>query len=123
PRVSRADCMSETISRTVNERFRRLSRVLAGIIVVLLIVQIVVFILLYARAQSTDTQSTLSVWLIGLLVTTAILLALYVLIAYYLNQSRAALNLELTQAYGKELRSLRAANDRAISLQAMASTL
>lgn len=115
--------MSETISRTVNERFRRLSRVLAGIIVVLLIVQIVVFILLYARAQSTDTQSTLSVWLIGLLVTTAILLALYVLIAYYLNQSRAALNLELTQAYGKELRSLRAANDRAISLQAMASTL
>jgi signal transduction histidine kinase len=96
---------------------------IAGLIVVLVIIQVIAFILLYIGSQTSATQSTISPWFPTLLITTAILLALYVLIIYYLNQGRTALGLELTQAYGKELRSLRAANDRAVSLQAMASTL
>jgi signal transduction histidine kinase len=111
--------MSDTISKAINQRFRRLNRIIISLVLALLLVQVVVFVLLY----TLSSPQAVAFWLPGLLVSTIILLALCVLAFYYLNQARVALNQELSQAIGKELRSLRAADDRARSLQAMASTL
>jgi signal transduction histidine kinase len=111
--------MSDTISRTINQRFKRLNRLMVGLVLALLLLQALAFILLFAIFSRPPAVR----WLPGLLVATVVLLALCVLALYYLNQTRAVLNQELIQAHGKDLRSLRAANDRARSLQNMASTL
>jgi signal transduction histidine kinase len=111
--------MSDTISRTVDQRFKRLNRLMVGLIIMLLLLQAVAFALLYTITSEQVTPN----WLSGLLIATVIMLALCILALYYLNQARGALNVELTQVIGKELHSLRAANDRARSLQTMASTL
>jgi signal transduction histidine kinase len=111
--------MSDTISKTVNQRFKRLNRLVVGLIIALLFLQTLAFVLLYSISSQRATLN----WLSGLLIATVIMLALCILAIYYLNQARAALNLELTQAISKELQPLRIANDRARSLQTMASTL
>jgi signal transduction histidine kinase len=111
--------MIKDVTTTLNKEFRRLNRWALGFLLLILGTQCAAFALLfgvYWRRAQPD-------WLPHLIVAGVVLLGGGVVMVYGLYRLRARLEAALTTSVGQELHHLRAANDRARSLQAMAATL
>ena len=111
--------MIEKVVTAVNLEFRRLNRATFIFLIILLLLQVVVSYIAHMQGHS----HTISDWLREILIASAVLLALGALALYMLYRTRIRVMNSIVKSAGSELHMLQAANDRAQSLQAMASTL
>ena len=109
------DTIDNTIKREIGATERLIRIILAAVVVLEIVVLTVVFAVFGAQAPSQ--------WLPELVLAVLFTLLLGAIALYALSQSRLRLQSDLNQIAAQELRELRLANDRAQSLQRMASTL
>ncbi len=111
--------MIKSVTQTLNNEFKRLSRISLLFLGLLLVGQTVVSYFFYTRYWSHSNAA----WLEELIVANITLLTIAVIVLWGLHRWRLRLEAQINKAIGTELHQLRAANDRARSLQLMASTL
>jgi signal transduction histidine kinase len=107
--------VSETVQRGMSRLTRRVTIML--LVVILFQVALLIFFLSYLGIEAAGT------WLAEWFLATLVILLLGITILFLLGQERRNMEREISQVVNQELRELRLANDRARSLQAMASTL
>jgi signal transduction histidine kinase len=111
--------MIKRVRNIINREFSRLNRLAFGFLIFLLIVQVILSFVLLTQAWS----HTAIEWLGEILIASMVLLAVGAFALFALYRTRVRLLRDTSQTIGSELHALQAANDRARSLQAMASTL
>ncbi|MEZ4516109.1 MAG: GAF domain-containing sensor histidine kinase [Chloroflexota bacterium] len=111
--------MGDLVSKATEERFALFNRRILITLIVIAVVQAIVFVLLFAAFGSQPVGE----WLPSLVLSTLFLVLMAVLILAGVNAMRVKHLREINQLIGQELLELRSANDRARSLQTMASTL
>ncbi len=111
--------MSNVIASLISREFRRLNRLTLALILFLLPLQIVGSFLLYTVWWNHEPQA----WLREVFVSTAVLLVVGAFALFALHRARRELLQSASLTMIRVLRELDAANSRAESLQAMASTL
>lgn len=111
--------MGDAVSSAIENRFNRFNRRIFITLGAVALVQAIVFVLLFAVFGSQPIGE----WLPNLVLSTLFLVLLAALILTAANALRVKQLRELNQLIGQELLELRSANDRAHSLQTMASTL
>lgn len=111
--------MDDSVSEIIRTRLGRVGRLIGISLTALVILQVVIFAVLFAIFGA----QVLSDWLPELILAVLFTLLLGAIALYFLGQARVTLQREVSQAVGQELRELHSANDRAQSLQRMASTL
>lgn len=111
--------MGESIAKAVEAVFSWLTKRTVIILVSLLVVQAVVFVLLFAVVGA----QTIADWIPELVLASLFILLGGALILSIASRARDELIEDMRLLLGQELRELRLANDRARSLQTMASTL
>ena len=111
--------MIKRVRNIIDREFARLNRVAFGFLIFLLVVQTAASLIIYTQFWSR----TASEWLREILIATMVLLAVGAFALFALYRTRVRLLRDISQTMGRELHTLRAENDRARSLQTMASTL
>lgn len=111
--------MNDWIAGAVGKQFSRISRAITRALVVLLLIETAGFALLFAMVG----RETALMWLPELLLALLFTILMGAIALTVMGRARSDLTDELEQVVGHELHDLRAANDRARSLQRMASTL
>lgn len=111
--------MIQDVIAALNREFRRHNRVVLGLFLLFLVALNVVLYLLYTQYWELSA----ALWLREMLVANAVLLFVSALFLFAFYRLRLRLVQTTAKAIGAELHQLRAANDRARSLQMMASTL
>ncbi len=111
--------MDDTVNAIITTRISRVSRVILVSMAILIVIQVALFIYLFVRLG----VQTIGTWLPELILALLFTLLLGVIALNALGRARAYLAYDVSQAYGQEFRELKSANDRARSLQRMASTL
>ena len=111
--------MGDSIREIILTRFSRAGRIIGISIAVLMGLQATLFLLLLALFG----WQTAGEWLPELILSVLFTLLLGAIALYAVSQARLAVLRDVNVAVGQELRELQSANDRAQSLQRMASTL
>lgn len=111
--------MTESIAARIKKELRKLNWLVLGAILSGFVLQIVVFILVYRFIQSAAT----GVWLPALIIASVVLLGLAAILYMLIDQFSAGASESTAQMVATEMHQLRAANQRAKSLQSMASVL
>ena len=111
--------MDESIDNTIDREFARVTRLITVALVALVTLEIAVFVVVFA-AFGVQTAGQ---WLPELVLTVLFSVLLGVIALTGLARTRRSLTHSVGQAAAQELRALRSANNRAQSLQRMASTL
>lgn len=111
--------MNETVTEIIQTRLSRLSRLITISMITLVGLLVLIFVLVFAVFGAV----TVGEWLPELLLAAIVTLLLGAIALYGVGQERVAVLQGVNEAVEQELRELKAANDRAESLQRMASTL
>lgn len=111
--------MDDSVNDIIHSRHSRAARIITISMVVLVALQVGLFLLLFAVFGAQMALERVPELLLSILFT----LLLGAIALYAVGQSRLALVRDVNLAVGQELRELKSANDRAQSLQRMASTL
>jgi signal transduction histidine kinase len=107
--------LSESVQRGMSRLSRRV--IITLLVVTLIQVALLIFFISYFGIE------TAGMWFAEWFLATLIILLFGISIVFLLGRERQIMEREISQAVSHELRELRLANDRARSLQAMASTL
>lgn len=111
--------MDNPVSRTIQRGMTRLHRRIVIALVIVVLLHIALFVVLLAFFGTQMIGVWLPIWILTALLT----LLLGTMVMSLTSHGRTQLEHDLQQVYSQELRDLRLANNRAQSLQAMASTL
>ncbi|HOU40247.1 MAG TPA: GAF domain-containing sensor histidine kinase [Promineifilum sp.] len=111
--------MDDSLDHTIDREFTRTSRLIAVTLVVLVLLEIAVFTVVFAVFGA----QTAGLWLPELLLAVLFSLLIGAIALNSVGRARRALSEDIGRAAAQELRALRSANNRAQSLQRMASTL
>ena len=111
--------MDESIDNTIDREFARATRLIAVALVALVVLEIAVFVVVFAVFGA----QTAGQWLPELVLAVLFSVLLAVIAWTGLGRAHRSLGHSVSQATAQELRALRSANNRAQSLQRMASTL
>lgn len=111
--------MDETIKSIIQARFARAGRTIGISTAILVGLQVALFLLLIVLS---DRQS-IGEWFTELVLAVLFTLLLGAIALYAVSRARSDVSRDVNLAVGQELRELQSANDRAQSLQRMASTL
>lgn len=111
--------MLESITNLFNHEFKRLNRLILILVGLLLVGQTVISYFIYTRYLNHDDAT----WLQEIIIANSVLLFVGLMAILILYRLRVRLEKALDSALAAELHQLHSANDRAQSLQAMASTL
>ncbi len=111
--------MLDSINTLLNREFKRLNRIILALLGVMLVTQTVVSFFLYTRFWGHDTAA----WFYEIIIANIVMLSIGLLAILIVHRLRVRLENQLNVLLVTELHQLRSANDRAKSLQAMASTL
>lgn len=111
--------MDESIDNTIDREFARATRLIAVALVALVVLEIAVFVIVFAVFGA----QTAGQWLPELVLAVLFSVLLAVIAWTGLGRAHRSLGHSVSQATAQELRALRSANNRAQSLQRMASTL
>jgi signal transduction histidine kinase len=111
--------MDDSVNQIIYARQARASRIITISVIILVVLQAVLFLLLFL----TLGAQTAVEWLLELVLLILFTLLMGAIALYAVGQARQAMARDVNLAVGQELRELKSANDRAQSLQQMASTL
>lgn len=111
--------MAKKITEKITQQFQRLNLIIIGVSIGILVVQVLIFILLFGNIYNQPNN----VWIPAIIIASLSLLATAV-ISYYVNeQFSRSISESIVKDINKEITHLRSANNRARSLQAMASVM
>jgi len=111
--------MDDSVTDIINSRHGQATRIITITMIVLVALQAAIFMLLFAvfgRQLAVE-------WLLELVLAILFTLLMGAIALYIVGQARQAVSRDVALAVGQEMRELKSANDRAQSLQRMASTL
>lgn len=111
--------MDDSVNDTILRHYARTRRVIGVTVIVLVMLQTVLFLVHFTFFSTQTLDERLPEWALAILFT----LLLGAIVLYALDRARIGMQNEVGQAVSQELRELKSANDRAQSLQRMASTL
>jgi signal transduction histidine kinase len=111
--------MIKRVRSIIDREFARLNRLTLGFLIFLLVAQAVASFIIYSQFWSHLVNE----WLREILVASMVILGVGAAALFALYRTRVRLLRDISQTMGSELHILRVENDRARSLQAMASTL
>ena len=111
--------MDDSVTEIIYTRQARASRIITITMIVLVILQTAIFLLLFA----VFGRQIVMEWLLELVLAILFTLLMGAIALYIVGQARLTIARDITLAVGQEMRELKSANDRAQSLQRMASTL
>lgn len=111
--------MDDSLDNTIDREFTRTSRIITVTLVALVVLEIAVFAVVFAAFG----VQTVGQWLPELLLAALFSLLIGAIALNSIGRARRALIEDIGRATTQELRVLRSANNRAQSLQRMASTL
>ncbi|MBW7958872.1 MAG: GAF domain-containing sensor histidine kinase [Anaerolineae bacterium] len=111
--------MDDLVGNIISKRFSRARRFVTVVVIVLVALQVVSFFVLHDHF----TGRVFSEWLPELLLIALFTLLVGILTLFALERTQDNVRKDVGQVVGRELHDLKAANDRALSLQHMASTL
>ena len=111
--------MDDSVNELIRARLARVGRLVTIALIILTVLQVGLFLVLFAFVGG----QTAADWLPELVLAILFTLLLGAIALYAVGQARAAVQRDVSRAVGQELRELHSANDRAQSLQRMASTL
>ncbi len=111
--------MYDSVNDTILRHFARIRRVIGITMIVLVMLQAVLFLVHITFFSTQTLDERLPEWALAIPFT----LLLGAIVLYALDRARIAIQNEVGLAVSQELRELKSANDRAQSLQRMASTL
>jgi signal transduction histidine kinase len=111
--------MIKRVRNIIDRAFARLNRLTFGFLIFLFIVQAAASFIIYSQVWPHSVDE----WLREVLIASMVLLGVGAFALFALYRTRLRLLRDISQTMGRELHELRAENDRARSLQAMASTL
>ena len=111
--------MLDSITNLLNREFKRLNRIILSLLGIMLVGQTLISYVLYTRYWGHDTAA----WLYEIIIANIVLLSIGLLAILIVYRLRVRLEHELNATLATELHQLHSVNERAQSLQAMASTL
>jgi signal transduction histidine kinase len=111
--------MDDSVTDIIQTRQARAARLIGISMLILVGLQVALFLLLFAFLGAQIAAE----WLPELVLSVLFTLLLGAIALYALGQARIAILREVNLAVGQEMRELKSTNDRAQSLQRMASTL
>jgi len=111
--------MDDSVTEIIYTRQARASRIITIAMIVLVVLQTAIFLLLFAVLGRQIVME----WLLELVLAVLFTLLMGAIALYIVGQARLTIARDITLAVGQEMRELKSANDRAQSLQRMASTL
>lgn len=111
--------MDDSVNKIIDKRFSRARRFIIIALVVLTALQLILFVLMF----SFFSVRPLAEWLPEVVLAALFTLLAGALALFAVDRARISIQKDVTQVVGRELHELKAANDRAQSLQRMASTL
>lgn len=111
--------MVKKIREKVTEQFQRLNLITIGIIVALVFAQILLFFLVF-NVITTPEDNT---WIPAIIIASVFLISSAIVVFYFNDQFSSRISQLLIKDFEKEIATLRASNNRARSLQAMASVM
>ncbi|MFO7540420.1 MAG: GAF domain-containing sensor histidine kinase [Chloroflexota bacterium] len=107
------------VAQTLSKEYGRFNWIIIGVLVFITLAQAVLYFLIYYILFPRP----LSEWLVPLLMTTAVLLAVIVVVWLLLDKNQSNIAQQTEEFFQEELGELRAAHKRARQLQGMASVL
>ena len=111
--------MDDSLDSTLDREFTRATRLTIGALVALVALEVVIFVVVFAVFGA----QTAGQWLPELVLAVLFSLLIGAIALSAIGRARRTLARDAGQAVAQELRALRSANNRAQSLQRMASTL
>ena len=111
--------MDDSVNELIRVRLARVGRLVTIALIILTVLQVGLFLVLFAFVGAQAAAD----WLPELVLAILFTLLLGAIALYAVGQAQAAVQRDVSRAVGQELRELHSANDRAQSLQRMASTL
>ncbi len=111
--------MIEDIAAKIRKEFRKLLWVLVAVFAAILVLQILIFILVFGSLMEVSPN----LWVPALLLSSLSLIAAAAVAYYLIDQASSTVSETSLQVVNTEMHRLRTANQRAKSLQSMASVL